>query len=429
MDNRIKTLWGIPELKKKILYTMALLLIFRLGCAIPVPFINAETLKGLFAVGNTFDYLNLMSGGAMSQCAILALGVTPYINASIIIQLMGVVIPSWGEARKDEEGRERLELYTKILSIVLGVILALGYLLILRQYGAMKYTSGFSGFFAGAVVVSSFVAGSQFVLWLGKKIDEVGIGNGVSLIIFAGIVARWSSFISMVNAALSGIRTGEWMAAINLVASIVLVLASIWLVVYVSGAERRIPVKYAGRVVGRTQRRGIGSFIPLKLMITGVLPVIFASTVLSIPQTIALFMSPEKHPSLYAALVGFNYTSWAYCVLYLILIFFFNYFYVSIQYDPVEMANNLRNSGGVIPGHRPGKPTSDYISRAMSQIAKTGSVALALIAISPIVVQNLFGLVLPLSGTALMIVVAVATEFVTTLDSYVTLRRHKGFLG
>lgn len=423
-----KLLWSIPELRKKILFTLAMMLLFRLGCAIPVPFINADMLSALFSTGNAFDYLNLMSGGALSQCAILALGVTPYINASIIVQLLGVAIPSWGEARKDPEGRKKLEKYTKILSVALAVGLSIGYMVVLSRYGALEYNSGLAQFFAGTVIVSCFVAGSQFVLWLGKKIDDNGIGNGVSLLIFTGIMARWDSVIAISQNTVYGLQNGQWLVLVTLALSVVLLLASIWFVVYVSGSERRIPIQYAGRVVGRSHYRSMGSYIPLKLMMSGVLPVIFASTILSIPQTIAMFVSAEKHPELVSAIMSFNSTNLIWCILYVIFIFFFNYFYVSIQYDAVEMANNLRTNGGIIPGRRPGKPTSDFISKAMKQIAGTGSVALTLIALAPIVAQGITGVYMPLSGTSLLIVVGVATELVTSLDSYATVRNHKGFL-
>lgn len=426
--NKIKSLLRIPELRVKILITIALLFVFRLGCAIPVPFINAEVLTGLFETGNTFDYLNMMSGGALSQCAVLALGVTPYINASIIVQLLSVVIPSWEAARKDPDGKKKIEMYTKLLFAFLSVVLSVGYLAVLNRYGALAYTEGFAKAFSGLVIVSCFVAGAQFVLWLGKKIDTAGIGNGVSLLIFAGIVARWSDFSAIIKNAVQGIQTGNWLAAGMFVLSIVLLLLSIWFVVYVSGSERRIPIQYAGRVVGRSHYRSMGSFIPLKLMMSGVMPVIFASTVLSLPQTVALFINAEKHPDLVRNLMSFNSTSAVWCVLYVAFIFFFNYFYVSIQYDAVEMANNLRMNGGTIPGRRPGKPTSEFISKAMRQIAGTGSVALALIAIAPIFAQSIAGIYMPLSGTSLLIVVGVATELVTTLDSYALVRNHKGFL-
>lgn len=426
--SKLKTLWKIPELQMKILFTLGMLLVFRLGCAIPVPFINPETLTALFSSGNTFDYMNMMSGGALSQCTLFALGVTPYINASIIVQLLCVIFPRLGEAKKDETGQKLIEKITSALSIGFAVALSIGYMLLLSRYGALKYTSGASGVFAMLVITVCFVAGSQIALWLGKKIDENGIGNGVSLLIFAGIVARWSNVIGLAQNAAIGVQSGNWALVVGIVLAVVFLLVSLWFVVYVDGSARRIPVMYAGRVSGRYQQRGIGSHIPLKLMISGVMPVIFASTVLSVPQTVALFINAEKYPGLVSGLLGFNTTSWLYCVLYVAMIFFFNYFYVSVQYDVREMANTLRTNGGMIPGHRPGKPTSDFIGKAMKQIAGTGSVALALIAITPILVQNIAGVYVPLGGTALMIVVSVATELVKKLDGYVVMRNHKGFL-
>ena len=265
-------------------------------------------------------------------------------------------------------------------------------------------------------------------IWLGNKIDEKGIGNGVSLIIFAGIVARWSSVYSAVQNIILNVSAGKWYFIGFGVLLVVFVLASIWFVVYVSGAERRVPIQYAGRTNGRVQYRSQSSFIPLKLIMSGVLPIIFASTILSLPQTIAMFMDATKHPQMVSMMAGFNSSNWIYCVLYIALIFFFNYFYVSIQFDPVEMANNLRKNGGTIPGIRPGKTTSDYMAKAMHQLAGTGSLALALIALAPILLGNTTGLAVQLGGTSLLIVVSVATELMTSMDSYVTVRHHKGFL-
>lgn len=426
--SKIKSLWGIPELRKKLLFTILLLLVFRLGCSVPVPFINSAVINALFSTGNAFDYLNMMSGGALSQCALFALGVTPYINASIIIQLMGVVIPSWSDLSKDEDGRKKLEQYTKILGVVLSIVLGFGYTAVLSRYGALQYTEGFDGVFSRIVIIACFLCGSQFVLWLGKKIDDVGIGNGVSLIIFAGIVSSWDSIIAIADNTVAGVQNGQWLVVAAMVLMVLLVLASVWFVVYVSGSERRIPIQYAGKVVGRSSYRSMGSYLPLKLMMSGVLPVIFASTFLSIPQTVAAFLDAEKHPTLVSTLSAFNSNNIIWCILYIALIFFFNYFYVSIQYNPVEMANNLRMNGGVIPGMRQGKPTSDFIANAMKKIAGTGSAVLALIAMTPIIVQWVTGISMPLGGTAMLIVVGVATEVVASLDSYATVRNHKGFL-
>lgn len=425
---KIKKLWSIQELREKLLYTLFILLLFRLGCGLAVPFINADVLSAMFSSGNTLDYLNMISGGALAQCAILALGVAPYINASIIVQLLSVAIPSWEAAKKEADGQKKIERYTRTIALVFSVFLSVGYYLILRRYGALQYTDGIPGWFAAAVIVSVFVAGAQMTIWLGNKIDEKGIGNGVSLIIFAGIVARWSSVYSAIQNIILNVSAGKWYFIGFGALLVVFVLASIWFVVYVSGAERRVPIQYAGRTNGRVQYRSQSSFIPLKLIMSGVLPIIFASTILSLPQTIAMFMDATKHPQMVSMMAGFNSSNWIYCVLYIALIFFFNYFYVSIQFDPVEMANNLRKNGGTIPGIRPGKTTSDYMAKAMHQLAGTGSLALALIALAPILLGNTTGLAVQLGGTSLLIVVSVATELMTSMDSYVTVRHHKGFL-
>ena len=354
---KIKKLWSIQELREKLLYTLFILLLFRLGCGLAVPFINADVLSAMFSSGNTLDYLNMISGGALAQCAILALGVAPYINASIIVQLLSVAIPSWKAAKKEADGQKKIERYTRTIALVFSVFLSVGYYLILRRYGALQYTDGIPGWFAAAVIVSVFVAGAQMTIWLGNKIDEKGIGNGVSLIIFAGIVARWSSVYSAVQNIILNVSAGKWYFIGFGALLVVFVLASIWFVVYVSGAERRVPIQYAGRTNGRVQYRSQSSFIPLKLIMSGVLPIIFASTILSLPQTIAMFMDATKHPQMVSMMAGFNSSNWIYCVLYIALIFFFNYFYVSIQFDPVEMANNLRKNGGTIPGIRPVCPS------------------------------------------------------------------------
>lgn len=427
---KIKKLWNIQEVRTKLLYTGLFLLLFRLGCGIAAPFINAEMLTAIFGSGNALGYLNMVSGGALSRCAVFALGVAPYINASIIVQLLSIAIPSWEAAKKEPDGKERLERYTKYIALILAIVMAVGYLFVLRSYGALEYTQGVASWFAGAVIVAVFVAGAQFTVWLGNQIDERGIGNGVSLIIFAGIVARWETFYSVYNTIRTGLAAGEWAKAISaLIALIVVGLAMMWFTVYVSGTERRIPVIFSGKS-GRTKMYmgNMSSHIPLKLIMSGVMPIIFASAVLSVPQTIGLFVDAEKYPAIASALLQFNTSNWLYCILYVVFIFAFNYFYVSVQYDPVQMSNNLRVNGGAIPGIRPGKPTSDHLAMAMRKLAGTGSLALALIALAPIAFGNVTGLAIQLGGTSLLIVVNVATELLQSLDSYSTVRYHKGFI-
>ena len=427
--SKIKNLWQIKELRTKLLFTISMLLLFRVGCNLAVPFINSTALSVMFTSGNMLTYLNMMSGGALSQCAVFALGVTPYINASIIIQLLTVAIPKLENIKKDTNGQETIEKITRYVAVVLAAIMSIGYYFIIRNYGALHYTSGVSGIFTAIIIVAVFVAGSQMTLWLGNQIDAHGLGNGVSFIIFAGIVSRWSSVYSTVMNIAVKVQAGDWKYAGIGAALVVMFLLMVYFVVYVNGSERRINVNYASQIIGRKQHGGADSFIPLKLIMYGVMPIIFASTILSIPQTISMFVNSANHPGLYKALTGFNSTNWGYCILYPALIFLFNYFYISIQYDPIQMANNLRKNAGTIPGIRPGKPTSDFLQKAMNQLAGTGSLALVLIAMAPIIVGKVTGMSVQLGGTSLLIVVGVATELMTAIDSYVIVRHHKGFLG
>lgn len=427
--SKLKNLWKIKELRAKLLFTIGMLLLFRVGCNLAVPFINSTALSVMFSSGNMLTYLNMMSGGALSQCAVFALGVTPYINASIIIQLLTVAIPKLETIKNDTNGQETIEKITRYVAVALSAIMSLGYYFIIRNYGALKYTSGKSGIFAAVIIIAVFIAGSQVTLWLGNQIESHGLGNGVSLIIFAGIVSRWSSVYSTVMNIIVKVKAGDWKYGLMGAGLVLMFLLMIYFVVYVNGSERRINVNYASKVIGRKQHGGNSSFIPLKLIMSGVMPIIFASTLLSIPQTIGAFISGTNHPTLYKALIGFNSSSILYCILYPILIFAFNYFYISIQFDPIQMANNLRKNAGTIPGVRPGKPTSDFLQSAMNQLAGTGSLALVLIAMAPIIVGKVTGMSVQLGGTSLLIVVGVATELMTAMDSYVIVRHHKGFLG
>lgn len=426
---KIKYLWTMEELRNKLLFTVMALLLFRVGCGLAVPFINSAALTAMFTAGSAFSYLNLISGGALSKCAVFALGVSPYINASIIVQLLCVVIPSWGALKSDEDGRKKMERYTQTMSIALGIIMATGYFFAIRNtYGALLYPSGGAAVFEAFVIIACFVAGSQVVVWLGKLIDVNGIGNGVSLIIFFGILSRWSEIISTVQALVANVQIGSWWYIFIGLGLLLFVVLSICFVVYANGSERRIPVVYAKKVVGRKQYGGQSSFIPLKIIMGGVLPIIFANSILSIPATIATFLSPTNHPGVFTALASFNSTNWVYCILYAVLIFGFNYFYISIQFDPVEIANNLRMNGGVIPGRRPGHPTSSYLDTAMKKLAVPGSIILMMVAIAPIIFGNAVGISVQLGGTSLLIAVSVADEMLRSLNSYLEVRNHKGFL-
>ena len=430
MFDTFRNAWKIPELRKKLLFTLLVIVIFRIGCVITVPYINPEALQ-LFAggTGNMLDYLNMMSGGALSQCAIFALGVTPYINASIIIQLLTVAIPALERLSKEgEEGRRKLTRITRYTGAGIALVMSVGYYLVLRSYtGVLAYTTGWEAIFSAVVIVFSFTGGAQLLTWMGEQIDFKGIGNGISLLIFAGIVSRWGNVITTARTMITNAMNGEIKYFILIPVILILALAAIVFVVILTNAERRIPVQYAKRVVGRKMYGGQSSHIPLKVNMSGVMPIIFASALLSIPGTIASFIQTDS-PIWQGFFSVFNYNSLLYAVLYLLLILAFNYFYVAIQYNPVEIANNLRKNNGAIPGIRPGKPTSDFITKCLSKITFVGAIFLGVIAVMPIILGNVAGMNIQLGGTSLLIVVGVALDTGRSMESYMLMLHHKGFL-
>lgn len=430
MFDTFRNAWKIPELRKKLLFTLLVIVIFRIGCVITVPYINPEALQ-LFAggTGNMLDYLNMMSGGALSQCAIFALGVTPYINASIIIQLLTVAIPALERLSKEgEEGRRKLTRITRYTGAGIALVMSVGYYLVLRSYtGVLAYTTGWEAIFSAVVIVFSFTGGAQLLTWMGEQIDFKGIGNGISLLIFAGIVSRWGNVITTARTMITNAMNGEIKYFILIPVILILALVAIVFVVILTNAERRIPVQYAKRVVGRKMYGGQSSHIPLKVNMSGVMPIIFASALLSIPGTIASFIQTDS-PIWQGFFSVFNYNSLLYAVLYLLLILAFNYFYVAIQYNPVEIANNLRKNNGAIPGIRPGKPTSDFITKCLSKITFVGAIFLGVIAVMPIILGNVAGMNIQLGGTSLLIVVGVALDTGRSMESYMLMRHHKGFL-
>ena len=431
MFDTFRNAWKIPELRKKILFTLMILVIFRLGCAISVPYVNVDALelfRELGGSGNMLDYLNMMSGGALSQCAIFALSVSPYINASIIIQLLTVAIPALERLSKEgEEGRRKLTRITRYTGAGIGVAMSIGYYMVLRSWGVLAYNTGWQAWFSAVVIVLSFAAGSQLLTWMGEQIDDKGIGNGVSLLIFVGIISRWSDVIGSVQALLAEAADGKPQYYVYLPIIAILAIAAVVFVVILTNGERRIPVQYAKRVVGRKMYGGQASHIPIKVNMSGVMPVIFASTLCSIPNMIGSLLQVES--SFWVAFFNvFNYNSLLYAVIYLLLILAFNYFYVAIQYNPVEIANNLRKNNGAIPGIRPGKPTSDFITKSLSKITLIGAVFLGIVAVLPIILGNVTGVSIQLGGTSLLIVVGVALDTGRSMESYMLMRHHKGFL-
>ena len=433
MFETFRKAWKIDDLRKRLLFTLLILVLFRLGCAIPVPYITPDALSSMFTggTGDMLEYLNMMSGGALSECTIFALGVQPAINASIIMQLLAVAIPYLENLTKEgEEGQRKMRRITNYVGAGIGLVLSIGYYFIIRNMNALSYTDGFAGIFSAVVIILAFTAGSQLCTWLGNQIDSKGIGNGLSLLIFAGIVARWSSVYSAVTNIVGRAQNGEPQFYAFLPLLVVLALVAIVFVVILTNAERRIPVQYAKRVVGRKMYGGQASYIPIKVNMTGVMPIIFASTLCSLPGLIFRFinLNAAEHPYLYAFFSAFNYNSILYLIVYVLLIVAFNYFYVAIQYNPIEMSNNLRNNSGTIPGIRPGRPTSEFIARIISKITLIGGVILALVATLPIGIGKLAAMNISLGGTSIIIVVGVALDTFRQLESQMMMRHYKGFL-
>ena len=440
MIETIRNAWKIPELRKKILFTVFALLIFRLGSVVPVPFIDSNMLGAtLNNMGGIFTLLGAMNGTAFSMAAVFALGVQPYINSSIIIQLLTVAIPALERLQKEggEEGRKKIAAITRYVTVAIGLLQGFGYYTLIRTQGGgtMLDTAGLPGWWAGIVIVLCFTAGSAFVMWLGEQITEFGIGNGISIILFAGILSRGPS---MIRTMYQGVRnnldgvTGEgifnlpvWAIPLILIG----MLAIVVLIVFIQNAERRIPVQYAKRVVGRKMYGGQSTHLPIKVNAAGVMPVIFASSILSLPQTIAMFWQPAEDSLGYHILNLFSQTSVFYIVVYFLLIVGFSFFYSTMQFNPVEVANNLKKNGGFIPGFRPGKPTADFIHKVLNKITMFGALYLAIIAIAPIVTGAVIGVSsLAIGGTSIIIVVGVALETTKALEAQMLMRHYKGFL-
>jgi len=425
MFETIRNAWKIVDLRKKLIYTFIMLIIFRLGSWIPVPLLDASQLSALFDTENSmFGFIDIISGGAFRNATIFAMGITPYINASIIMQLLCVAIPALERLQKEgEEGRKKIAQLQRYGTVVLALIQAIGLYFLLKSYGAVTVT----GFGSATVIVATFVAGTAFLMWLGEQITEKGVGNGISLIIFAGIV---SGIPGMIQSLIEGVKLGT-MNWIMLVAVVVFMLVVVAFVVMMNDAERRLSVQYAKRVVGRKMYGGQSTHIPIKVSGAGVIPIIFAMSIMAFPGTIASFfgVTAESGGFWGGFLWVFSGQSWVYAVLYFLLIIFFTYFYTAIQFNPIEMANNMKNNGGFIPGIRPGRPTSDYISKVLSRVTLAGAFFLGVIAVLPILMN--LGLKISnfsIGGTSLLIVVGVALETVKSLESQMIMRHYKGFL-
>ena len=417
MIQTIRKAWGVPELRKKIVFTLLILLIFRIGNAIPVPYINT-TLLGNYLdsmSGTVLGLYNVMSGGAFAEATVFALGVQPYINSSIIIQLLTIAIPALERLARDggEAGKKKIASITRYATVAIALLQGFGYYMICKNYNILEQ----QGIWPALVIIVSFVAGSSFVMWLGEQVNEFGVGNGISIILFAGILSRVPNMVTM---GASYIRTKGsigylWIAL---------------LIVHVNEAERRIPVQYAKRQVGRKMYGGQASTLPMKVNMSGVLPIIFAQTIASLPATIWAFIgTPEEGTvgrSIYNAI---DTKSVLYLIVYFLMIIGFSYFYATIQFNPVEISNNLKRNGGFIPGFRPGKPTSDFIAKVLNKVTLFGAIYLGIVAICPLIAGKLLGNSgLAIGGTSVIIVVGVALETVRALESQMMMRQYKGFL-
>ncbi|MCI9515277.1 MAG: preprotein translocase subunit SecY [Oscillospiraceae bacterium] len=465
MIQTVRKAWGIPELRKKITFTLLILLIYRIGSAIPVPFIDGRQLEATFeSMGSTFlGLLNMMTGGALSMATLFALGIQPYINSSIIIQLLTVAIPALERMQREggEEGKKKIQAITRYSTVAIALLQAWGYYSILKSNYLLEST----GIWPALVIIVSFVAGSSFLMWLGEQVNEFGVGNGISMILFAGIISRIPSAISGMMEGVtiwSGVKDGlitreglissftaqypaqkadriadmadqylsramaPWVIPLILLGVLLLIV----LIVFVSDAERRIPVQYAKRQVGRKMYGGQSTHLPMKVNMSGVLPIIFAQSIASLPVTIWTFVGiPEKETTAYSIYSFFDSKSILYMVVYFLMIIGFSYFYSTIQFNPIEISNNLKKNGGFIPGFRPGKPTSDFIAKVLSKITLFGAIYLGIVAIVPLIAGKFLPTsALAIGGTSVIIVVGVALETVQALESQMLMRQYKGFL-
>ena len=481
MLKTLKNAWRTPELRKRLLFTLLIIVIYRLGANIPVPYIDAEQLKSVsdnFG-GTILQFLNMLSGEALGKATLFALGVSPYITSSIVMQLLTIAIPALERLSKNgEEGRKKITAITRFVTVALALVTSIGYLMYLDSIGIFVSTGKDGGglyFFQKAIIVACYCAGAALVMWLAEKINDHGIGNGISMILFANIIAgAYSTLSSLWYTAFptGSLSSFKWQGLLVSIGVIALFLGFILLVVWMSDAERRIPIQYAKRVVGRKMYGGQNTNLPIKVNMTGVMPIIFANSIVSLPATIASFFGSSENgftkfmnnlingswgfvegienktaKTVVQSLISFNYNGWLYLVILLALLIAFAYFYVAISFNPVEVANNIKNNGGAIPGIRSGKPTVEYIKKVLNRITLVGALIVAFIACFPLLLNivcgyvdtalvsaaksALFGqslLTLAFSGSSIMIVVGVALETVRELEAQLSLRNYKGFL-
>ena len=441
MFKTLKNAWRLPELRSKLLFTLLIIVLYRLGANIPVPYVNPQVFEDASAVAGAgiLYYLNLLSGEALGRATLFALGVSPYITSSIVVQLLTVAFPNWlGKwAKEGPEGQKKITAFTRIVTVVLALVTAIGYAFYLDGQGFLVVEK--MNWFNGAVIVACYCAGAALVMWLAEKINEHGIGNGISIILFANIVVGlfgiaqsiWNTVFT--RGGFSGFKV--WGLVIAIV-EIVILLGMIMLIVWMSDAERRILIQYAKRVVGRKMYGGQNTNLPLKVNMAGVMPIIFANSIVAIPATVVSFMKNENGFTKFIS-KWFNYNTWPYLIVFMLLLFFFAYFYVAISFDPVEVSNNIKNNGGAVPGIRSGKPTVLYIKKILNRITLLGAIIIAFIACFPMIINIVDTMITPNStrfaalsfgGSSMIILVGVALETVRELEAQMSLRNYKGFL-
>ncbi len=436
----LRNAWVDTQLRKKILYTLFIIIIFRFGSNIIVPFVDSNAVQTMVGGVSLLNYLDVMTGGSLSKGTLLAMSITPYINASIIIQLLTVAIPPLERLSKEGDvGRKKINMITKVTSLGIALFQAIAFYFTLANSAdeagnpVLKYckhngSDDFSILLSAIVIVACFVAGASLIIWLGDRINEKGLGNGISMILYAGIISNLPGAVDyFIKLCASDMKNIIWVLV-----TIIIFLALVWFVILMTNAERRIPVQYAKRVVGRKMYGGQSTHIPIKVAMAGVMPIIFAMSLMSLPQTICYFFGIDgRGDTFWDGFVRlFSQTSVLYAIIYFLLIIAFNYFYVSIQYNPVEIANNLKKNNGAIPGYRPGKPTSDFIHNSLNKITLIGAIFLGIIAVFPIIISMFVPALsnVSLGGTTLLIVVSVSLETVRSLESQMMMRHHKGFL-
>lgn len=421
MFKTIASAFKIPDLRKKIFYTILLLIVFRLGSHVPIPGMRADVLQNLVGSLDALGFMDLISGGALGNATIFAMSITPYINSSIIMQLLTVAVPALERmAKQGEEGRKKIGQYTRYLTVVLAFVQATG------MYFGLRDAVTNRGVLSYLTIMLSFTAGTAFLMWLGEQITEKGVGNGISLIIFAGIVSRGPQMFSTIVGSMQNGALNWFTLVLFLIVAVVV----IGLVVLMNDSERRIPVQYAKRVVGRKMYGGQSTHIPIKVSMAGVIPIIFAMSIMTFPITLMQLFNYNPTGGFGAWIMNnvFSQTSFIYNVLYFLLILFFTFFYTKIQFNTVEIANNMKNNGGFVPGIRPGRPTSEFIDRILNKITIAGAVFIGLIAVLPMLLSSAFGFSVALGGTSLLIVVGVVLETGRQIESQMMIRHYKGFL-